>query len=122
MASAVSIKLRNLSAEDSASVAELQQWMGDISQQTLRINAVITGIQDFSRSNSQYREVSIGDILDESLSILKHTTRHVLDALNIDCPDNLPKLYVDATQIEQVLVNLVTNASDAMAAVDRPCC
>lgn len=40
-------------------------------------------------------------------------------ALHLDLADDLPRIEADATQLRQVAMNLITNASDAVAASDR---
>lgn len=106
--------------ETAAAGSPLKSWMEDITDQTLRISSIITDVQSFARRDTKRQEVSIRKILDGSESILRHTTRHALGSLKIKCPADLPQLYVAPVQIEQVLVNLVTNACDAMENVDEP--
>jgi len=40
--------------------------------------------------------------------------------LSLELADALPKLFIDAIQIEQVLINLIRNSSEALTANDNP--
>jgi two-component system, cell cycle sensor histidine kinase and response regulator CckA len=62
----------------------------------------------------QRRPVSIADTVYGLESLLRHSLRDNVE-LHIDLPDDLPPVLSDASQIEQVILNLVVNARDAMA-------
>jgi two-component system cell cycle sensor histidine kinase/response regulator CckA len=62
----------------------------------------------------QRRPVSIADTVYGLESLLRHSLRDNVE-LHIDLPEDLPPVLSDASQIEQVILNLVVNARDAMA-------
>ena len=84
-----------------------------------KISHVITHFRDFSRQSSNtFVKVDINqpllsalDMFGEQLSARDITVTHSLAG-------NLPPAMADANQLEQVVVNLIANASDALA--DRP--
>jgi signal transduction histidine kinase len=51
--------------------------------------------------------------------LLQVNVRHHDVALRVELEANLPPVFVDAVQIQQVLVNLITNAIDSMADLPR---
>lgn len=68
----------------------------------------------FSRKQDlQKRPTSMNDLLENVASLVKPVMSQGIKLVTELCP-NLPKAEVDAGEIEQVLVNLVMNARDAM--------
>ena len=55
-------------------------------------------------------------IVHEALRFLAADVRSKHVAVRLDLAENLPKVQVDPLQIEQVLLNLIRNAVDAMEA------
>ncbi len=79
--------------------------------------AKITGtLKSFARkSDQQLKDVSVGSVLDNSLALLEariHDERVVIDR-----KETAPPSFVraDSVRLEQVMVNLIKNALDAMA-------
>ena len=83
---------------------------------------IITGIRAMFRKDSGDRSpVAINelvcDVVSTSLGELK--SRRV--SLALELLDDLPPVQADRVQLQQVLLNLLTNASDSMASItDRP--
>ncbi len=86
-----------------------------ILQETRRCGAIVQGLLEFSRNSvSHKREVSINHLLDKTLSLLEHQTLFFnIRILRLYHPA-LPDVMVDPNQIEQVLMNIILNAAQAM--------
>jgi PAS domain S-box-containing protein len=80
-----------------------------------RMANTINHLRGFScHGKDQFHPVSIADAVDGAFSILGEQLRiHGID-VRVDIPDDLPPVMGDLNQIEQVLINLFTNARDAM--------
>ncbi|MFM0199520.1 PAS domain-containing protein [Paraburkholderia fungorum] len=67
----------------------------------------------FKRQSFQKRERNVKDMVLESVRLLREDeTRRSAD-IDFDLPDGLPAVFVDQIQIQQVLLNLMTNAIEA---------
>jgi C4-dicarboxylate-specific signal transduction histidine kinase len=64
--------------------------------------------------------VSIGPLLQEVLSLLDYDLRHNDIRTTVDVPADLPLVVADRISIQQVLVNLIRNAIEAMSATGVP--
>ena len=80
-----------------------------------RIGAILKNLVDYSRkSDGGFQPCSLREIVDQAAPLLRLDKRGLGIELVVDVPDDLPKVYCDPGQIQQVLINLLFNAADAM--------
>ena len=104
-----------LNAHDMLDEDEKKIYMEDVYNQTERIQKIVRKLLEFSRQmKPELQEWDMGEIVEVVLSLVTNQLMisNVKPHLNI--ADGLPPVYVDASQIEQVLVNLFINAIQAM--------
>jgi signal transduction histidine kinase len=95
---------------------DLRESLSRISEQSLRAGEIVRRMRTFARSGQARREpVPIGDLVHEVLSLLDHDIRLAGVQTRVTLAERLPPAVVDRIQIEQVLVNLIRNAIEAMA-------
>ncbi len=81
-----------------------------------RIKKIISELKDFSRPTEADMEnkIDVNLVVEKSLSlthsILKKATHH----LSVDYEDNLPKISGNSQKLQQVIINLLVNASQAL--------
>jgi nitrogen fixation negative regulator NifL len=105
----------NLAKED-----ENQKRLELIQQCNERIAKIINHLLHFSRqSKFAFRKVDINEPIENALMITgQQLLNHGIRLLKTFSP-NLPKIWGDANQLEQVFLNLISNAKDAMERSDR---
>ena len=104
-----------LSVYDMLGDEEKKNFMGDIYNQTERIRKIVENLLDFSRQKKQeLQECDLKEIVRVSLSLVGNHLKLAKVKQHVAIPENLPPVQVDASQIEQVLVNLFINAIQAM--------
>jgi signal transduction histidine kinase len=99
---------------------ELQEICGDIVQEEHRASNVIRHLSAlYRRGEMKMEPVDVNDLVRGTLELLRTELmiRHVCPA--IDCAPGLPAISGDPVELQQVVLNLVLNAADAMAQV-RP--
>jgi two-component system, LuxR family, sensor kinase FixL len=93
----------------------VRQAMNLASQQTLRSGEIIRRLRAFvSRGEVTRRPESVAQLIEEAcaLALVGAKERGIKVLINID--PNLPNAAVDRVQIQQVLLNLIRNAVEAM--------
>ena len=104
-----------LSVYDMLDDDEKKIYMGDIYNQTGRIQKIVGNLLEFSRQmKPEMQEWDIGEIVDMVLSLVSNQLMISNVKSHMTIAEGLPPVYVDASQIEQVLVNLFINAIQAM--------
>ncbi|HUI26606.1 MAG TPA: ATP-binding protein [Candidatus Kryptonia bacterium] len=112
----VGILVQTELAQTDASEAELRTALTRVEGQGRRIASIVRALLGFARPQPPSREaVELHGLVAETLALIDHDLRHHAIAVTLDCPTTLPPILADAKQIEQVLVNLFTNAVQAMA-------
>ena len=111
---------QELLADERLADKEIREDLRRIEAQTTRMMAIINHLRDFSRQSKGKREIAdLNQIVRDSLTFLGQqlTTRNIDVVRELD--PALPTIWADPLRIEQVLLNLVTNARDAMEAAGR---
>ena len=57
---------------------------------------------------------SVNQIIDRALGLVQHLASFQNIEISTECAEDLPDLLVDPGQMEQVFVNMLVNASQAM--------
>ncbi|HUT13366.1 MAG TPA: [Fe-Fe] hydrogenase large subunit C-terminal domain-containing protein [Thermoguttaceae bacterium] len=87
-----------------------------IISEATRCKNIVRGLLDFTRqSRVSKAPTDMAALIEEVLSITTPRAKQVAAHLASDVPDDLPTMMIDATQIRQLLVNLVENAVDAVS-------
>ncbi len=92
--------------------ADLEEIVGQID----KCSRIIGGLLSFARK--QQRELSpcdINELLDQALTLVRLQAEEKKVRIDVVRNDALPRLMVDGHQIEQVCVNILLNAVDAVA-------
>ncbi len=94
-----------------------REFMSKVDAETDRIRKIVKNLLDFSKpKDANPREADINDVVRKTLTLVQN----MIDVSNIETivklSEGLPPVFVDEHQIQQVLVNLVTNAVQAMTA------
>lgn len=86
-----------------------------IIRETTRCKEIIKGILDFSRETSpQQKSCSINDIISRTLSILERQWLFHNIRIEKSMEVQLPEIWIDDNQIQQVIMNIALNAAEAM--------
>jgi two-component system NtrC family sensor kinase len=89
--------------------------LGVIVHETKRCRDIVKGLLDFSRqAPAQKGPVSINVVIEQTLGILHNQLQinHVQIIQELD--PNLPEIHADMNQMEQIFINIIVNASDAI--------
>jgi PAS domain S-box-containing protein len=101
------------------SLADLDSMSGaidQVSQEVSRAAEIVANLRGFVRGHATKRsKVDIGQLLEQAVELLRPLGHDKSVALELDVADDLPSVLADPTQIEQVVVNLLANAVEAVA-------
>lgn len=91
-----------------------------LNQQVRRAGEIVWRMRDFSRAHiSAHRAVPLAELVHDVLEWFQHKARHLNVTLRAHVPAGPPIVaHGDRLQIEQVMVNLVGNAFDALDDTD----
>jgi two-component system, NtrC family, sensor kinase len=91
------------------------QLLEKIHRQTSRASSIVNNLLNFSRvSEARYAPVDLNRVLDDTIQLLESQLRNTEIEIVRHYADGLPLAPCDAPKLQQVLMNLILNARDAM--------
>jgi two-component system, NtrC family, sensor kinase len=95
--------------------AEFRKYLGLISSETSRVGRIVSDLLAFSRrSKPQHAPADLNKLIHTTLGLADHKLKLMSAASVLNLQENLPQIECDASQIQQVILNLVMNAAEAM--------
>lgn len=97
-------------------IEKINKYAKLISKEAGRLSKVLATLLDFTRMNEPKQEtLDVNSIVDDTVIFMEHhLTRFKNVELVVDNGKELPFVVVDKIQIQQILVNIMMNAAQAM--------
>lgn len=98
----------------------LKKAMSRASQQSKHAGAIIRHLREFLRrgGESERQQVSINSLIETTFDLMSLDIKQKKVFVEVDLAPALPEIFVDVIQVEQVIINLVRNALDALTQND----
>jgi two-component system NtrC family sensor kinase len=97
---------------------EIMRAVGQIRTQGNRCKEITYKLLSFARkTDPTIREVKLNEIVDEVIGLTSQKTRYANVRIETELSPNLPTVHASPSELQQVLLNLVNNAIDA---IERP--
>lgn len=103
-----------LARQDASGNPAILESLDEVTKAARRGRDLVQQILSFSRRQGTERKpIRLAPVVDEALRLLRATLPARL-ILQVQCEADVPAVLADATQIEQVIINLATNAMQAI--------
>ena len=97
-------------------VEKLENWVSNIGDQAYRSGQIIHRLRNLVKKTAPRRStVDVNQLVNEVIDLLRTDTWMEEVQLNLILSPSIPRVVADRIQIQQVILNLVKNASEAFA-------
>ena len=102
--------------EGSSDLEKARGYAGYIEKESQRLSAVLVRLLDFAHMSAPENEyLDLNGIVDDTILFTEHhLTRFKHIDLTLEKTENLPPVYADKIHLQQVLLNIMMNAAQAM--------
>lgn len=109
-------------ARDEVNLMEVAESLERVRGEAQRAERVVRGLRALSRREGQLvAPLSLLSAWEETLPLVPGSLLSHAAQMDVDVPASLPEVLADRVQIQQVMLNLLTNALQALSpVVDRP--
>jgi signal transduction histidine kinase len=95
--------------------ADFRKYLTQVTNETTRVGRIVSDLLSFSRRGKPQRSLAdLNKLIRTTVSLVDHKLKLAGIAMELNCAEDLPQVYCDAGQIQQVILNLVLNAAEAM--------
>ncbi len=95
--------------------SEIKGYADEIILETHRVSSIVRSLLQFSRQDTKYHsKARIEDIIENTLLLIRMLIKKDQIILEVNINKNLPSIDCRSQQIQQVLMNLMTNSRDAL--------
>jgi signal transduction histidine kinase/ActR/RegA family two-component response regulator len=104
-----------------AATPQLRESAEIIHLEAMRAGQVVQTLLDFARHRPQTRQaVDLQDVAERVVALQRSALRKVLAKVTLQFPEDLPEVMGDPQELQQVLLNAVLNAQQAVGSTGRP--
>jgi hypothetical protein len=100
---------------------KIGQLVSGISEGALRIERIVQSLKDFARKDSGdlNQTVNVNAVIESALVIVSSLIKKSTDFFSVEYGKDLPRVKGNAQQLGQVVINLITNACQALPSKDK---
>jgi signal transduction histidine kinase len=97
---------------------DMDDILTDIRAESHRAGAIMSSMRELTKKTTDQRELAhVEDVARLVLRLLQYDLQMSEVSVATEFQDNLPDVHLDITQLQQILLNLIKNAVDAMSSV-----
>lgn len=112
--------LQRILEEGAADISGIQEAVLRVRRDAIRAAQVVQRLQAwFSNKGLSLQPVDLNDALEEIMALLRQEVSMARVRVELELEPNLPHVAGDRVQLQQVMVNLILNALEAMAGNDE---
>jgi len=101
--------------------SQVREDLGQILEAGLRVKRIVANLLEFSRQYAPHKEyLDVNEVLSSSLELRAHDLITSGVRIETDMASGLPRTMADRHQLQQVFVNIINNAQQAMAEKGGP--
>ena len=98
---------------------EMQEDLQVIVRETMRSREIVKGLLDFARQSAPKKnKIDLNEVIERAVKVVSNQLKIKQIDLKTELENDLPNIVADANQIQQVLLNLLLNAIDAIEKKD----
>ena len=113
--------LNLLASLDEPDLEKITKIASLVSEQALRAGKIIHRMKSFCQNqNTSSTSTDINTLINDCILLCNSDLKKHNITLNLELAEALPMLFVDVIKIEQVLINLIRNSTEALAGNDNP--
>lgn len=92
-----------------------------ITEGSLRIEKIVESLKNFAREDKGdlNEQVNVNSVIESALIIVHNLVKHSTNHFSVTYAENLPVIRGNFQQLEQVVINLISNACQALSSSDQ---
>ncbi|MBK8267001.1 MAG: PAS domain-containing protein [Planctomycetes bacterium] len=111
--------IRRLNGQN-INIEELRNALGEVSSQAHRAGEIIRRLRAFlKKEKPQNTSVHINNVIRNAIGVLQTELRNTSVQVRTELADGIPPVQADPIQLEQVAINLIHNAIDAVKSCSK---
>jgi signal transduction histidine kinase len=99
----------------------IPQMLNSITDDARRVRDIVKDLKDFARDHpsDMQQDVDLNDVVQKAVGLTANLIHKSTQHFTLNCEPGLPNLRGNSQRIEQVVINLVVNACQALSDPDR---
>lgn len=98
-------------------VEEFRKYLSQVVNETARVGRIVQDLLAFSRRSKQKRAmVHLNAVITTTINLIAHKLKLMNVGIRLELDESAPPVNCDASQIQQVLINIVMNGAEAAQA------
>ena len=104
-----------LDAPDEETMKMVQEALSEAAKQSVRAGQIVRKLRDYvSRGEVEKRPTDLVPLLGDAVALVQTEMSAATGAISVSVAENTPHVMIDPIQIQQVIINIVRNAIEAM--------
>ncbi len=95
---------------------DIFKLLGNLEHACDRISATVEGLREFARRSDRGKQrwVELRQVVEKAIAICQGQLKNMVKSFEVDITEDLPRIFTDPEALEQVLINLLINAGQAV--------